>query len=149
MVVGAARQYGLSVVTLLGLLKAESGLNPDAIRRGAWPDCSAGLSQVTVATAGGYGIGNGEDTDENIQTVFAALCDRATAIDLGARILSGCLETVDEVMPGLSASDRELQGLIAYNSGSPQSHGNWYWERWHANIDNYLGCLEWAKSVIG
>jgi soluble lytic murein transglycosylase-like protein len=149
MVQDAAKEYNISQVVLLAMLKAESGLNPNAIRRGVWPDISSGFSQICVATAGGYGIGDGSDSQENIESTLAALCDRATAIDLGARHLSMCLDSVNEQMPGLSQDEWELQGLLTYNSGGTQPRGNWYWSRYADNVSNYLGCLAWARGIVG
>jgi hypothetical protein len=125
------------------------GTEPERGKEGPLAGCERGFSQITVATAAGYGVGNGENSEWNIQATLAALCDRATAIDLGARHLANCLDYVDEILPGLGAEQRELQGLITYNSGGPQVEGNWYWHQYMQNIENYIGCLAWAREIVG
>ena len=77
-----AAEYGIPVVGLLALLKAESDLNPTAERWGTWPDVSFGLGQTTVQLAASYGIGDG--TPASADAVRRALFDRATAVRLAA-----------------------------------------------------------------
>lgn len=70
-------------LTLLALAEAESGRRSDAIRRGRWPDVSAGWAQITVAAsteyaAAGYRWAGGraqKPPDDFIETVLAAYLD--------------------------------------------------------------------------
>ncbi|MCL5264153.1 MAG: lytic transglycosylase domain-containing protein [Chloroflexi bacterium] len=139
LVARAAEKYGIPVVGLLAMLKAESGLKRKAARYGTWPDISFGYSQLTVQTASGYGIGDGQNTAENIAAARNTLWDRETAIDVGAHHLSGCYGQAD---------GDTLQALIAYNSGQPQPEGNWYWQQWAGNIASYKAALKWAQEIL-
>lgn len=141
----SAKYAGLTTQLLLAMLKAESGLKRTAAREGSWPDVSYGYSQLTVSTAEGYGIGNGEDTPSNRANVREVLFDRATSIDMGARHLSGCVLRAAE--DGYVEDELLLEALIAYNSGSTHPRGDWYWTSWPGNVRNYQFALEWAKEV--
>lgn len=125
------------------MLIAESGLNPEAARYGNWPDVSFGLSQITVATAAGYGIGDGTRSGENIAHVQARLFDRVASIAVGSQHLALCWHQAR------AYEDRELQALICYNSGSPQPEGNWYWHHYPGNVANYRRALEKAAQMLG
>ena len=125
------------------MLQAESGLNPYAERYGVWPDVSFGYSQIIVATAAGYGVGDGSNTQANIAAVREALFDRATSIDLGARHLAGCWARAEGYEP------HDLQALVAYNSGRPRLPDDPYWTEWAGNVRAYQSALEWARGVIG
>lgn len=138
----AAKQYSVPISLLLGMLKAESGLNPKAARYGEWPDLSFGLCQLTVATAKSYGLGDGSFAAANILAVRDALFQRDIAIDVGARHLAGCYERAADY------PERELQALIAYNSGSPQPEENWYWQKYQSHIASYRYALSWAKEIL-
>jgi hypothetical protein len=148
------------------MLKAESELGPFAERYGLrtaeakralamqdWPtyqalileaasDLSFGMSQITVGTARGYSVGNGESTIANVLNVRQALFNRANAIDLGARHLAGCWARAE------GYADRSLQAVLAYNSGSPQPEGNWYWVKYAGTIRRYQQCLQWAHGIV-
>jgi hypothetical protein len=145
---------------ILAMLLAESTLYPfaerfgkytsraqEAIRGGcwgdlqtiidyAWYDVSFGLSQVTVALAASYGIGNGTPQVDNVMLVRKKLFNREVSIDVGTRHLKACYE-----------NDR-LQALIRYNSGSYQPEGNWYWQDYKANIDRYRWALSEAPILL-
>ncbi|MDA8186858.1 MAG: transglycosylase SLT domain-containing protein [Dehalococcoidales bacterium] len=165
----AAEQRGIPIVGLLAMLKAESGLrrtaerwgdrSRDAVehigdvdylrglladlrRRGIGLDVSFGYSQLIVSTAGGYGIGDGSMSVDNVLAVREALFDRTMSIDVGARHLSGCYSQAD------GYDEQDLQALLAYNSGSPQPQGNWYWQRWAGNIASYEAALQWARELL-
>lgn len=142
LVAAAAGRYDLPATLLLAMLIAESGLNRTAARYGEWPDVSFGYCQMIVATAAGYGIGDGTNTAANIAAVRDALFDRERAIDVGARHLAGCWA---EATP---YADRELQALIAYNSGSCQPEGNWYWQRYGGNVNAYRAALARARAML-
>lgn len=73
-----AEQHGAPPQGLLALILAESGLDEQAARYGAWPDVSFGLGQQTVAYAP---VGNQQNTPENIAFVRDYYCsDPQTAI---------------------------------------------------------------------
>jgi len=160
-------QYNVDVLLFLATLMAESGLNPkaerfgfetlnaqQAINAGDWvalqaiidrtkPDISFGYTQLIVGTAAGYGIGNGQHTVENVLDVRDRLFNRHASLDLGAQHLLRNMAS-----PSDWGDDWRLQTLIAYNSGSHQPRGNWYWQRYQQNIQNYLGCLIWAENLL-
>jgi hypothetical protein len=139
-------EYGLPLWYGLGMLMAESGLNAEAERWGVWPDVSFGLGQMTVQTAEGYGIGNGQDTPANRAYVRDVLLDRETNVDVCFRHLAGCLETAKAW--GYEGEEMYLQGLIAYNSGSPKPEGNWWWEKWGHNVETYRAGLAWSRETL-
>jgi soluble lytic murein transglycosylase-like protein len=134
----AATAHAVPAELLLALVEAESGRNPRAVRQGPWPDWSAGYTQLTVETAAGFGIGDG--TPAAWETVRDALFDRETSLSVGAQMLTHCLY--------LAGGDW-LQALIAYNSGQPQAEGNWWWQRWAANVATYRRALAWARETVG
>src|SRR5207248_2183687 len=93
----------------------ECGFDPSAVRRGAWPDVSAGYSQMTVQTAGAYGIGDGTADPANVTAVLTALQDRETGIRLAAAHYATCLGVVDRQFPGVAGDEAgEATGPIAY-----------------------------------
>lgn len=145
MIEGAAKTYGLPIVAVLAMLKAESGLDPDAVRYGVWPDVSGGFSQLTVETAARYGIGNGQNTQENIQAVLAMLCDRATAIDLGTRHLAAAFRVTE----GQAIGDEAIIWALAYYNAGTYAFNPWYWSQYSQNVANYRGCLAWAHEQLG
>lgn len=145
----AASRYAVPAYVLLGLLIAESGLNPNAAREGIWPDVSYGLSQMTVATASGYGIGDGSSTRANRDTVKAVLLDRQTSIDLGARHYAGNVAFVRSRKPGESGDALWLDGLRVYNGGSGALDNPDWEQRWSGNVANYRAALAWAHGVFG
>jgi hypothetical protein len=163
LVAATSNQYGIPAVALLAMLRAESGLDPHAQRWGRWPDISFGLCQITVQTAEHFGIGNGTNTLQNILAVRAALFDRATAIDVGARFLASCMKTAGRAPPALiarclenaigSARSRPVDvlimgGLVVYNYGSLPGPSDSYWMTWQANVKNYWDALMWAHEVM-
>lgn len=88
----AAHAYGLPPVGLASTLGAEcgwaTGVNGDCNRIAAWPDVSGGACQVSVQTAGGFGVGDGSDTGYNINNVFAYEDVPANCIYLAAKVMS-------------------------------------------------------------
>ncbi len=167
LVEAAAQQHGVPVALLAAMLRAESGLSVRAERWGihtaaarealaagdmealeviiadAQPDLSFGLAQLIVSTAGGYGVGDGSMNVANVLAVRQALFDPAVSIGLGARHLAGCMIGSEHY------AEPRLQILLRYNSGSFQSPGNWYWQRWAGNVAAYRSALAWAQSVVG
>lgn len=148
MVVEAAVKYSLPIAGLLAMLKAESNLNPKAARYGTWPDVSFGYSQLTVQTAASYGIGDGSDTPINIANVREKLFDRKTAIDVGARHLSGCYAAADAAGWASRNISRDLAALVIYNAGwLPPLDSRW-WITWTGNVTNYTAALKWVESLL-
>ncbi len=135
----AASRHGVPAELLLALCKAESGLAPRAWREGPWPDVSGGLTQITVALAGALGLGDGSAAPANVRLVRAALEDRATALDLGARYLAECLA---------AANGDWLLALRRYNGGAYGLTSD-YERRYASNLAAYRRALEWARSVVG
>lgn len=123
---------------LLALVEAESGRDPRAARYGDWPDVSFGLTQETVETAGGYGVGDGTNTPDNIANVRASLWARPVAIDLGARILRECLDVV---------GGDWLMALRRYNGGAFGVTGT-YALAYPDNIARYQQALAWAHETL-
>ena len=142
-----ADQYSIPLVGLLALGQAESGWRRTAERWGIWPDVSFGSTQITVRLAAAYGIGDG--TEASALVVRDALFDRETAIRLGADYYAQGLARAAAMFSGLEGDALLLQGLIAYNSGSPQPEGNWYWQDWSGNIASYRAALVWAHGIVG
>lgn len=135
----AAERENVPLVVLLAMLWAESNLTRTALRQGIWPDWSAGMSQITVQTAARYGLGDG--TPASWGLVQEALFDRETSINLGARHLAQCWRQAERW------GERELQALLAFNSGTPQTPGNWYWEHYASHIARYQQALTWAQRI--
>jgi hypothetical protein len=144
----AAEKYGIPIVGLLAMLKAESNLNRTAERWGVWPDISFGYSQLIVLTAAGYGFGDGSNTAENIAAVRDALFGRETAIDVGAHHLSGCYGQADQYDYGAMGLSHDLAALTIYNAGHLPLAGDPWWERWAGNIVNYAEALVWAATMV-
>ena len=141
----AAGKYAIPTLLLLACLKAESGLNPEAQRYGMWPDVSFGFGQQTVEYAP---WGDGSDTPANIALVRAKLFDRQTAIDLAAAHLGPEYASAGDMLTSAATPDeRILCALSAYNSGSIQAPGNWWWTG--PGCANYRAALIWAHSVTG
>jgi hypothetical protein len=133
----AANEAGIPMELLLATAIAESGLNSHAARYGVWPDVSFGLMQRIVLF---HYWGNGSNTWENIQAVKDyVLANPEEDLLQGAIKLRSCLDR---------AGGDVLQALIAYNSGSVQPEGNWYWERYAGNIAGYRAALEKAKEML-
>ena len=107
----------------------------------AGSDLSFGLCQMSVPTAGLYGIGDGRNTPANIARVRALLAGPAVALDVGAWRLSGCVDAAT------LTTDPMLQALICYNSGSIQPEGNAWWLRWAENVRRYRDAIAWARNV--
>lgn len=142
-----AAEYGIPAVGLLALLKAESGLNPNATRKGVWPDWSVGLGQCTVQLARSYGIGDG--TPSSWPAVVAALCDRAKSIRVAADYYRFCLHNAEGDDPSLSGDAYLLGGMYAYNAGHYPPPGDSYYTAWASNVASYKVALAWAHGVIG
>jgi hypothetical protein len=145
----ASTRYDIPAFVLAALCKAESGLNPAAAREGVWPDVSYGLSQMTVATAAGYDIGDGSDSSANRAVVKALLLDRRTSINLGARHYAGNVAFVRARHPGESGDALWLNALRVYNGGGGALDNPDWERRWGGNVANYRAALEWAHEVFG
>lgn len=173
LVAAAAAREGLSARLVLALLQAESGLNPwaerwgmetapakTALAAGDWAtlarilaqwshDTSFGLSQITVPTARGLGVGDGSASVENALAVRQALFNRRNAVDLGARHLASCWRragTYDLSHWGIS---RELAALVIYNAGMLWPPSDPWWQRWDENVQAYESALAWAAQTLG
>lgn len=118
---------------------AESGLNPKAWRDTGYPDISGGLTQISIALAAAYGVGDGLDTWANKAVVRAALSDRTVALDLGARYLAECMTV---------AGGDWLGALKAYNAGAWGLTAE-YEQKYPGNIKRYQDALAWAHEVVG
>jgi len=145
----ASAQYGIEPVAILAMLKAESNLDPYAARWGVWPDISFGLCQMIVPTAAAYGIGNGQNTPENIQAVKGALFDRRTAIDVGTKHLAGNVAYVRQRKPHQTGDALILDALRVYNGGSGALDNPDWERRWAANVESYRRAIAWARSQYG
>lgn len=142
----AVRRYDVPTVAVLAMLIAESGLNPRAERWGVHPDISFGLSQITIETAKGYGLGDG--TLATALSVRTALFNRATAVDLGTRHLAGNLAYVRERKPQQVGDALLLDALRVYNGGGG-ALDNPAWEaRWAANVASYRVALRRAHELL-
>lgn len=140
----AAERYGISVALLLGTLKAESNLRPDAARNGKWPDVSFGMCQMTVQTARMYGIGDGSGTQENIDRVRVKLFDRNVAVEVCAAHLKRCRHTAT-----LHGGGSDLETMVVYNAGRLPLKGDAWWQRYAGHVARYQQCLSWAEKMIG
>lgn len=129
------------------MLIAESNLTRLAERWGNWPDVSFGYSQITVATAKKYGIGDG--TYNSALVVRDALFDAETSIKFGARHLAYCMNRARIYDDSLEGDDLILNGLIIYNSGGYHPEGDWYWLKYRSHIDRYINSLKDAKIMLG
>lgn len=139
MIEDAAQRHQIPVIGLLACLEAESGLDPFAERYGAWPDVSFGLGQQAVAYAP---VGDGTNTDANIDLVRAWLFDRDNAIETAARHLARAYAVARQ-----AGDDSLLGGLIVYNAGHYPYPESDYWTRWAGNIANYRAAIEWAQTL--
>lgn len=110
-------------------------------------DISFGLGQFIVTTAGARGVGDGSLTVTNILIVRDAMFKREIAIPMAARDYARCLRRVTDSM-GLADFGNEhlLQGLITYNSGSPQPRGNRYWQNYAGNAAAYQQALSYSRG---
>lgn len=139
-----AFNYGIDPVFLLGMVHAESALNPYAARYGRWPDVSFGYVQMTVLTAGGWGIGDGSNTEENIALVRDYLFDRDRALDIGAHYLANLLANAPK---GIPTTERWIWCLARYNGG-PNAEYDWWWQKYASHIAAYRRSLAWAESAF-
>lgn len=133
-----AGRFGVPVVLLVAMIKAESGMDETVLRELAYPDISAGLTQITIRTAAGYDLGDG--TLATWPAVKAILLQPEPSIRYGAEHLGRCYAR---------AKADWLQALICYNSGSCQPPGNWYWQKYGDNIQRYRDAMRWARGMIG
>lgn len=170
---GAAEMYGVPLVALVAMPEAESSYYPfaerwgdrtndvrrmlhnraelaalieDLERRGLGADISFGYAQIIVSTAAVYGIGDGTNSVSNVLHVRERLFDRRLSIEIGARHLAAQYPKVPTELRG----EWSLQALIAYNSGSPQPRGNWYWRHpvYKNNPLAYQRALKWAEQLV-
>jgi hypothetical protein len=139
---------GVLLQGLIALIHAESGFDPHAVRRGAWPDVSAGYSQMTVQTAAGYGVGNGSADAANVESVLAALQDRETGIRLAAANYATCLGVVDRQFPGVSGDERLILGMRAYNGGAAYGLTDDYATKFASHIASYRAALDLTYRVL-
>lgn len=138
----------IPLVGLVALIHAESGFDPTAVRRGAWPDVSAGYSQMTVQTAAGYGLGDGTDDPTNVEAVLGALQGRETGIRLAARHFAMCLSVARQRFPSASGDELLLLGMRAYNGGTDYGLTDDYAVKYAANLASYGRALELAHMVL-
>ena len=145
----AAHAYGLPAWGLTSTLGAECGLNTgeptgqvydDCARYGAWPDVSFGACQVTVSTAGGYGVGSSSADGGNVQGVHGYENQPAQCIDLAARIMSAYIRYTGIGYPFAEVAWNcgPAYGFIA----NPQG-------QCYSNFQQYLGWYRWALTKAG
>lgn len=135
LVVTKAREHGLVPYELLGGVIAESGLDPNAARYGAWPDVSFGLLQQTVAFAD---EGDQSASAENIDLIRRLYSNPSHALDVGAAKFKYW-----RYEPSVSP----LQSWTAYNL--PASYKLWPNVPNVAQRENYRAGLAKAQSILG
>lgn len=133
------------MVGLLALLWAESNLNPWAVRQAVWPDWSAGMAQISCQLGPLFDVGDG--TPSSWPAFKAAMLDRATSIDCGARYYASKLADLRAAHPDLGGDTLMLAGLIRYNGG-PWPIEDWYTRLYPSNLARYEQGLEWASSLL-
>jgi len=170
-----ARKYDLPLRVMVAMPGAESGLSPfaerwggrtdeakallDAVQAGdegaraileqiirqAGYDVSFGFTQLIAATAGGYGIGDGSYSVENLLAIRTLLFDRAASIDLGARHLRSACDAVLD----WKGDYTDLEALAYYNAGGYSFEAS-YWNdaATAANVANYRSWLEFADRIL-
>jgi hypothetical protein len=120
---------------LLGGAIAESALNPNAWRQGAWPDWSAGLFQQTVAFAD---EGDHSASPENVALIKRLYFDPVHACNVAARKFKHW-----RYDPEISA----LQAWCAYNL--PASYTRWPNVPNVEQRENYRAGLAEAQRILG
>ena len=144
----SAEANGLGPSDLLALLIGESGLDEHAIREGAWPDVSYGLPQVIVATAGGWGVGDGSNTTRNRAQVRDFLFDAGNAIPFAARIFAhyrDAARAAGEINPELPP-DSPLAWMMTYNHGHLPTVDETRWYR--GNKANYEAAIRSSRAYM-
>jgi soluble lytic murein transglycosylase-like protein len=121
-ITAAAKKYGLDPALLAGLVKQESGFNPNA----GSPAGARGLTQLMPGTAAGLGVTN--------------VLDPAQSLDGGARYLRAQLDAFDgDVARALAAYNAGPGAVQRYGGVPPYAETQNYVRAVQANAAAYRG----------
>jgi soluble lytic murein transglycosylase-like protein len=126
----AAQKYGIDPALLKGLIKQESGFNPNA----GSPAGAQGLTQLMPGTASSLGCTNPHDP--------------AQAIDAGARYLRQQLDTFGgDVRKALAAYNAGPGAVQRYGGVPPYAETQNYVQKVMAYADQYRGAASTPNST--
>lgn len=158
--VAAADAAGIDPVALLALLRAESGLNPQAERWGRetaaavraiagqdWPALAGIISRVWPDVSFGYSqrIVLFHDQGDRSPTVANCLAVREQVFTHQEEDIRAAAARLASAF-GRSLDGTPLGAMVVYNAGSDRRNDPAWLAEWAGNVASYQRALDWAEQ---